>query len=320
MSTNPFKAFIPYIVDLDARGRSEALESAIDHHESVDPHGAQWRTLGLVPPYKGEKSFAIDIDGVGTLMCVQFNERILPGKVRDELLRTKVEKLEKATGRKVGKKEYAQLREEAETDLLPKAFIRRTQVPVIFTQEYMLICTSSQKRADDAVSLLMGVFGVKLAPWKVECKAIDRALDDLAHNVTPDMGDAFLVSDSAVLKGADKKRISIKDKWIGDHDVQKLIEQHDYDAVELGIKYVEFEDDEDSPTLAFVVSDQMIFKRVEMPNVKPPKKGEEQHGYTVIVIKTYRTMLNEWVKFCGGLVARVKAEPATPATTDEDDL
>ena len=126
MTTNPYKNFIPYLVSSDAK--TDDLD--LDLHRSKEPSGGQWRSIGLINALPGE-GLLVDMDG-GKMMCVQFNERILPGKVRDEHLGKRVAKLEQMEGRKLSKKEYAQLREQVEFDLLPRAFVRRTNVPVIF--------------------------------------------------------------------------------------------------------------------------------------------------------------------------------------------
>lgn len=300
MSTNPFKSFIPYTVGSDLYKVSQSLDPQ-------DPSGGQWNTVHLAPPLKGEG--AMVAIGLSALMAVQFNERILPGKVRNEQLEKEVAKLEESYGHKISKREYAQLRDQVEFDLLPRAFIRRTVVPVIFTHGYMLICTASQKRADDVCILMQGVFGETLASWKIQTALpVSQMLTTLAR----DGGDSTLYpTDSATLKGSGKKTIRIKDKPLEDADVVTLLEQ-DYTVSELGMAYGE---DGEDPDLAFSLNDNLTFKRVTLPDVKATPLKEDFHGFALLCAQTYRKVLDEVVQACGGMAERPK--PTASAADDE---
>lgn len=312
MATNPFKSFIPYLVNT---ARSENLED----HVATDPSGGEWRRLGLVPAIKGEE-LIIDLDGAGKVMAVQFNERILPGKVRDERLQIEAARLERMQGRKVSKKDYAQLREQVEFDLLPKAFIRRTVVPVLFYKhemgtQIMLVCTSSPKRAEDAVGVLRGVFGDDLMPWKIETESsVSGVLTTLATNGGFDT-DWFAPINSAVIKGEDKKTIRIKDTPVESKDVQDLLAADGMHVVELAVTWGDESDRE--PNLTFTVSGSLIFKRAETI-VKATNSAEDFHGFAVICLRTYRDMLAHFFDLCGGIKERPASGDSTNGSEDDD--
>lgn len=312
MSTNPFKAFIPYTVT----GFSDFLDDDDldeDSFASVDPSGGQWATVGLVPAIEHERP-VIDLQGAGTLMAVRFNERILPGKVRDEMVAKEVLRLEASQGRKVSKKEYAQLRDHCEFALLPKAFIRRTVVPVIFTQEYMLVCTSSQRRADDAVAALITALGDQFVATLITCK---RDMRDVLTTMATDGsrildGDvSFYSDDSVVLKGEDKRTVRIKDKDISDADVQAFLSEA-YEAVELGVSMHTGGEEK----MSFVVNTGMCFKRIDNIGVKMGK-GEDFFQFALLCTQAYRQMLRQWIEVCGGIVESVET---TTNTDDGDEL
>jgi recombination associated protein RdgC len=318
MTTNPYKNFIPYLVSSDAK--TDDLD--LDLHRSKEPSGGQWRSIGLINALPGE-GLLVDLSDAGKLMAVRFNERILPGKVRDEHLGKRVAKLEQMEGRKLSKKEYAQLREEIEFDLLPRAFIRRTVVPVIFTKigtsdHLMMVCTSSQKRADDVVAVLTAVFGETLKPWKIEMgrpiagSLTTLACDGFLFNEHTQEECSFYPTDAAVLKGSGKKTIRIKDKDIQEHDVQTLLKQS-YAVTELALRYGE---DEDVPTLTFTVNDNFVFKRVTLPDVQVTPLKEDAFGFALLCVQTYFRMIKDIVAAFGGMAQRQK--PSTE-TVDEDD-
>ena len=144
-----FKNFVVYNHDMD-------IDRDVMQHEVpalTDPNGQTWSTVGLVP-VTDEGFIFHSLDGMGLLFCVQFNERILPAKVRDEHFRKTLDAIEQREGRKPTKKEYAELRDEAERDLLPKAFIKRAKVFGLLTNSRLLIFTGSSKRQDDVLLII----------------------------------------------------------------------------------------------------------------------------------------------------------------------
>lgn len=317
MSTNPFKSFIPFIVTGDAT-RNPLLEGDADEHASVDPSAGQWRTVGLVPPLKGEIALHVDLEGAASLMCVQFNERILPGKVRDEQVAKKVKKIEDLEGRKVSKKEYATIRDEVEFEMLPKAFIRRTQVPVIFRRDRMLVCTSSEKKATDAVACLSALFGIDaLYPWRMAAKqSVSATLTAMARS--DDGSNYFEAGTAAVLKGEDKQTVRIKDISVDADKVQALIEDGDYRVVELGLNYFKNGVPGDSSTaadLSIIVNEHLAFKRIDLVNIKATDYKEDMFALALICAKTFTGMLTYFLEACGGAEERPAREG-----NDEDEL
>lgn len=310
MSTNPYKAFVPYLVTPGEPA------TAIEDHEVTDPTAGDWRRVGLCEPMKGE-GFIVDLQGAGKLMAVQFNERILPGKVRDEQLAKEVAKVEKRDGRKISKKEFAQLREQVEFDLLPRAFIRRTVVPIFFTKvgdsKTMLVCTSSAKRADDCVAVMLGAYpGLQPAMLSVADDVSSRlktlAIDGFLFDEYTQRETGFFSHDSIALKGNEKKVIRVKDKLIEDSDVQDLIKLAEYAVVEMGVAYTTHTLDDDLE-LTFIVNEHLIFKRIALPGIKTTMLKEDLFGYTVLCVQMYKQMLVRFIRAFGGL----------SGTPDEDD-
>lgn len=309
MSTNPFKAFIPFIVTGTAI-RNTPLDGDAAEHASKDPSSGQWRTMGLVPPLKGETAFHVDLEGAGTVMAVQFNERILPGKVRDEQVAKSVAKIERLEGRKVSKKEYATIREEVEFEMLPKAFIRRTVVPVLFRRNIMLVCTSSEKRALDVVAVMSAVFGLReLYPFRVETRNNVRAtLTVMAKEPDFENMAFFELGTAAVLKGGDKQTVRIKDISIDAGKVQSLIEGGEYQVTELGLAYwrdgTPVDTEKSPPDLTFTVNEHLAFKRIDLGNIKATADKDDAFALALICVKTFNLLLDEACEACGGAVPR----------------
>jgi len=138
---NPFKSFTPFRVMPEAVSwfieqvnyQGDGLTAKLP---AKPPHGQLWRTIGLarIGKYEDrefilEKPFYDDL--CVYLMMVRFHERILPGVVIKEAMRPLIDKLKRDEDRDLTRQELAQIRDEVEGELLPKAFIRVTDVPVI---------------------------------------------------------------------------------------------------------------------------------------------------------------------------------------------
>ena len=317
MATSPFKSFIPYLI-------KTGTIADLDDYKSTDPTGSTWATHGFVPPLPGEQALIASLETGGKLLCVQINDRILPGKVRDEELKKRVARIADAEGRKVSKKEYAQLRDEVEFELLPKAFIRRTQVYMAimkgerFGENMMLVFTSSQKKADEVVSLINVATGMPQPPWKIQTDwSLVGRLTTLARDnaLEPDDGDAMFEStDCAVLKGKDKQTIRIKDKDLGDSDILRLVKEG-YEVHEIGVGMID--DRGEGHAMTFVLNHNLTFKRLTFPSVK---QHDDLYAEAVFVMPNLREMLGNFFSLPddGGFGLLPDMPTAAPAADDEE--
>jgi recombination associated protein RdgC len=317
MASSPFKSFIPYLI-------KTGLVSDLDDYKSTDPSGASWTTHGFVPALPGDSALVESLETGGKLLCVQINDRILPGKVRDEELKKRVAKLEAAEARKVSKKEYAQLRDEVEFELLPKAFIRRTKVYVAILQghrigeNFMLVFTSSQKKADEVVSLINVATGMPNPPWKIQTDwPLAGRLTTLARDCEfePDDGPTiFEATDCAVLKGEDKQTIRIKDKDLSDSDAVRLVKEG-YEVHEIGVGMID--DRGEGHAITFVLNTNLTFKRLTFPSVK---QHDDLYAEAVFVMPNLRELLSAFFQLpVDGGFGLLPAMPVN-AADDEDEL
>lgn len=135
----------------------EELEAALQK-APFDACGAtQERAVGFVPP-RGEAHGPL-AESVGGQWVLRFmvEAKVLPGSVLARKVQEKVEQIERETGRKPGKKEKRDLKDEARLDLLPMAFTKMGSMWVwIDPQAHTLVLdTGSQARADEVVSQLV---------------------------------------------------------------------------------------------------------------------------------------------------------------------
>ena len=151
-----FKNAIIYRISANLPDLS-ALEEALQK-ETFQPCGAtQEQSSGWVPP-RGEAHGAL-VESVGGQWMLRFHteSKILPASVVQKRVQEKCDAIERESGRKPGKKEQRDLKEEARLDLLPQAFTKQSSVWVwIDPQAHLLVVdASAQAKADVVVSSLV---------------------------------------------------------------------------------------------------------------------------------------------------------------------
>lgn len=328
MASNPFKAFVPYVMQVEDDSAFAVLgdhgnDTIPEHLQADDPTGGQWRCVGLVECHEG--NLIHDLDGAGLLLNVQFNERILPGKVRDEHLTKLLASITEREGRKPSKKEYAQLRDQVEFELLPKSHIKRTSVYVLVCPEDNLVFafTSSAKKADEAMTILSALINeTHTNSWAPYSPGGDL-VSWMTSLVKSCDGSFFWPEDAAVLRKA-KETVRIKDKDLASHDVMQLLKNDEFDVHELALTYMDDTDALNSkPRMALVINDKMVFKRCLFPDTvlsSSTDKGEDGkaafHSFAWLVAREYRTMLKDFTTELGGTQAPGKD---TQPPADEDD-
>lgn len=326
-----YKAFITCGIPKSMRLRLDALtDTELDHLDrfvTQDPSGSEWRKLGLIP---GRDDVLISkIDGRGHLLNVQFNERILPGAVINEATKARVDEIGERQGFKVGRKEFAQIKEEVTFDLLPKAFIKRSTVPVMILSvagldhDLLLVFTGSPKKFDDTLALLSGAFNnwAEWSPWLLlPRESPTLILTSIASSPESDSG--FNADSAAILKGADKETIRIKDQDIYSTEIEYLLNDG-YQVHELALIYLA--GGQGDAAIEFTFNEKLIFKKLVIPTTKDAD-AEADISTDWIVASECSNLVVRFFDQMGGIAPRKAQEKSNApvdtkvrTTPDEDD-
>lgn len=255
MKDNPFKAMTVFEMN---RTIEDSLR-IVDIELVGDPSGSEWRRVGMTA-FDGADEFFHDLDGAGHVCRIQFNERILPGKVIREHVDLLAADIEKREGRKPGRKALAELREEVEQELLPKAFIRRSVVHVIFRNTRMFVFTSSAKKCDDVIKVVLDTLSCVHPGPDIVLRPVDEGLDMttyLTGKAIYDDGAHIASGNSAVLRREGTEVIRVKDRDVGSSEVQQAL-KNGYRAHELGVSLM----GEVDARIDFKLTDRFVFKGI----------------------------------------------------------
>ncbi|AVP56527.1 recombination-associated protein RdgC [Pulveribacter suum] len=161
-----FKNIIVYRIAEGWQADLTAVEEALAKLPFAECGATQERSAGWVPP-RGEAHgpLAESVAGQWVLRW-QTEAKVLPGPVLARKVKEKAEAIERQTGRKPGKKESRELKDEAKLDLLPMAFTKQGSTWVWLDREArtLVIDSGNQGRADEITTALVEALpGLSLA-------------------------------------------------------------------------------------------------------------------------------------------------------------
>jgi len=207
-----FKNLIVYRIAPGWQCELTQLEEALARTPFTECGATQERSAGWVPP-RGE-AHGLLAESVGGQWMLRFmtESKVLPGSVVARKVQEKAERIEQETGRKPGKKEKRELKDEALLDLLPMAFTKQGSMWVWIDQaaRCLVLGTGSQARADEVTSLLTEALpGLALALALVHTATSPQAA--MAHwlaSQEPPAG--FSIDRECELKAADEEKAVVR--------------------------------------------------------------------------------------------------------------
>lgn len=153
-----------YRITAPAFPSASAIESALAKSRFVPCGPTTKKSLGWVPPRGNKHDPLIEtIDGQWILR-LQVEKKSVPASALRAAVEKKCAKIEEDTGRKPGRKEKKELKEECELTLLPQAFAKTgaTTLWIDRTANLLVIGTTSQSACDDIVSQLIADLSVQI--------------------------------------------------------------------------------------------------------------------------------------------------------------
>lgn len=188
----------------------EQLEQSLQAARFVECGLTQEKSVGWVEP-RGEANGPL-VESVGGqwLLKLMLESKAVPGSVINRKTKERAAQIEAATGRKPGKKEVKELKEEAKLDLLPMAFTKQGSVLVWIdpAARLLMIDAASQGKADEVLTCLakaMEGLGAMLLQTTASPVA---AMSDWLLSQEPPAG--FSVDRECELKAADESKAVVR--------------------------------------------------------------------------------------------------------------
>jgi recombination associated protein RdgC len=135
------------------------LEEAVGPEQFVPCGATQDKSVGWVSPRGDEHGALVEVVAGQWMLKLRIEQKVLPGTVVKRKAEEHIAHMEATTGRKPGRKEVREIREDARLALLPLAFTKQAHVWVWIDPQagFLLIDAGSQARADEVMTALVKV-------------------------------------------------------------------------------------------------------------------------------------------------------------------
>lgn len=132
-------------------------EAALDKDRFVECGATQQQSAGWVAPRGPAEAPLLESIAGQWLMRLMVEQRVVPGAVVKRRTEEIADQLEQSTGRRPGRKQTKEIKEQALLELLPQAFTKRASIDVWLspTDRWLIVDTGSATRADEVVTLLV---------------------------------------------------------------------------------------------------------------------------------------------------------------------
>nr|WP_216842385.1 recombination-associated protein RdgC [Acidovorax sp. SRB_14] len=287
----------------------EQIEEALAKAPFMECGATQERAWGWVPP-RGEAHGPL-AESVGGQWVLRFmvESKVLPGSVLARRVQEKAARIEQETGRKPGKKEAKELKDEAKLDLLPMAFTKQGSMWVWIDREArtLVLDTSSQGRADEVVTALVEALpGLSVSLLDTQTSPQAAMAHWLATQEAP-VG--FTVDRECELKAADEEKAVVR---YARHPLDIEEVQAHIAAGKLPTKLALSWDDR----VSFLLTEGLQIKKLAFLDAVLDGKGKDDGGFdadVAIATGELTRLIPDLIEALGGESERGIGAAAAPA-------
>jgi recombination associated protein RdgC len=152
-----FKNVIVYRLGADWSATLAQVESALDSARFVECGPSQERSIGWIEPRGEAHGPLVEAVGGQWILKLMIEAKVVPASVLNRKVKDQVDHIETTTGRKPGKKEKRDIKEDLKLSLLPMAFSKQAAVTVWIdpSARLLVLDVGSQAKADEVVTALV---------------------------------------------------------------------------------------------------------------------------------------------------------------------
>jgi recombination associated protein RdgC len=209
----PPSVFKNLIVHRLADGWSAAvaeLEALLQPARFIDCGATQLASAGFVEPRGIAHGALLEVVDGQWLLALQIEKKVLPGAVVKRQVEALAARIEQLEGRKPGKKQLRELKEQAQLELLPQAFTKRSLVRLWIApaERLLLLDAASSRVADEVLTLLAKTWPGFAAQQVQTALSPAAAMADWLCAGEPPTG--FTIDRDCELKAADGEKPAVR--------------------------------------------------------------------------------------------------------------
>lgn len=151
-----FKNLMVYRIGADWSATVKSIEKKLQTARFVECGATQARSAGWVEPRQVAHGPLLEVIDGQWLMALMVEQRVVPGAVVKRQVEALAARIETETGRKPGRKELRELKDQAVLELMPMAFTKRARLAVWIApkEQLLMIDAASAAKADEVLTHL----------------------------------------------------------------------------------------------------------------------------------------------------------------------
>ena len=205
-----FKNIIMYRIDTAWASTATQVEDSLQSGRYVECGASQEKSLGWIEPRGVANGPLLEAVAGQWIIKLMVETRALPASVVNRKAEERVAQIEASTGRKPGKKETRDLKDDIRLELLPMAFTKQSSSLIWIDREarLLVIDAASQARADEVVTLLVQALpGFAAALINTQVSPVASMAEWLLSQEAPA---GFSVDRECELKAADESKAVVR--------------------------------------------------------------------------------------------------------------
>ena len=188
----------------------EQIEQALDAERFVPCGASQEKAIGWIEPRGEAHGPLVEAVNGQRILKLKMETRGVPGSVVTRKAKERSAQIETTEGRKPGKKEMKEIKEDVKLSLMPMAFSKESSVWVWIDPdaELLVIDAGSQAKADEVITMLIKSFaGLSLALINTQMSPQSAMASWL---ITQESPAGFSVDRECELKAADESKSVVR--------------------------------------------------------------------------------------------------------------
>jgi recombination associated protein RdgC len=205
-----FKNIIMYRIGPDWAPTQQQVESGLDALRFVPCGAHEEKSVGWVEPRGEAHGPLVEVVSGQLILKLKLESKVVPGAVVTRKAQERAAQIEATTGRKPGKKETREIKDDIRLSLMPMAFSKEATLWVWIDPQarWLVLDAGSQAKADEVVTLLVkSLDGLNLNLINTQVSPIAAMADWLLTQEAPA---SFSVDRDCELKAADESKAVVR--------------------------------------------------------------------------------------------------------------
>lgn len=186
------------------------MEEGLDEARFVPCGASQEKSIGWIEPRGEAHGPLVESVGGQLILKLKIETKTVPGSVVTRKAKERTAHIETTTGRKPGKKETREIKEDIKLELMPMAFTKESSIFVWMDPDakLLVIDAGSQAKADDVVTMLVKCLdGLAVTLFSTQRSPTASMSDWL---ITQEAPAGFSVDRECELKAADESKAVVR--------------------------------------------------------------------------------------------------------------